>query len=328
MRVDGRRWISSVLVDLVADVLAVTGVRGTVAASVRAGEKWGLRLDRVPGAAFHSVTAGTAWLRVKGHEDVRLMTGDVVLLPSGTAHGLSGERRGPLAPFDHLAAEQAVDARGVLQVGTGREQTRILCASYRHEAGARTPFLTLLPEVVHVPAGQGSPALDDTVRLIASELAHPQMATSTVLDRLVDVVLIQLLRSWLRIEGPGRPPSWLGALSDPTIASALHALHRDPGSPWTVEKLASKVAVSRATLARRFLELVGETPSAYLTRWRMDLAAQRLRDTDEPITAIARAVGYTSEYAFSRAFARQHDQPPGRYRTSSRASRSSRRRPA
>ncbi|MCL9792774.1 helix-turn-helix transcriptional regulator [Frankia sp. AgKG'84/4] len=101
--------------------------------------------------------------------------------------------------------------------------------------------------------------------------------------------------------------------------AVLNALHADPSRAWTLNSLADHVAVSRATLARRFPALVGETQAAYLTRWRMDLAARRLRDTDDPIEVIARAVGYTSEYAFSRAFSRDRALPPGRYRVQSRA---------
>ena len=99
----------------------------------------------------------------------------------------------------------------------------------------------------------------------------------------------------------------------------MNAIHQRPGEPWTIESLAREVSVSRATLARRFAHLVGETPPEYLTRWRMDLAAQRLRDTDDTVAAIAAAVGYRSEYSFSRAFTRHRGLAPGRYRRHARA---------
>jgi AraC-like DNA-binding protein len=171
---------------------------------------------------------------------------------------------------------------------------------------------------MHIPAGTGGSALDDTLRLLAGELAHPRLAMATVLDRLVDVLLIHLLRAWVETESVTASGSWLRALRDPVVAAALVALHSDPARPWTIDSLADEVAVSRATLARRFPALVGDTPSAYLTRWRMDLAARRLRDTDDPIEVVAHSVGYTSEYAFSRAFSRTRGQPPGRYRARSR----------
>jgi AraC-like DNA-binding protein len=245
------------------------------------------------------------------------MPGDLVLLPTGAAHALSSDRDGSLVPFDHLAAEQAAGTGGIVHVGSEPARTRILCASYRHDPAVTTPLLTLLPDVMHVPADSEPGALQGTVRLLSGELAHPQPGAATVLDRLVDVLLIQLLRAWLRTD-PEVSSSWLRALGDPVIAAALTALHADPARPWTIESLAGHVAVSRATLARRFPALVGDTPAAYLTRWRMDLAARALRDSDDPIDVIARSVGYTSEYAFSRAFSRDRALPPGRYRTHSR----------
>src|SRR5262249_50281053 len=104
------------------------------------------------------------------------------------------------------------------------------------------------------------------------------------------------------------------ALRDPVVAGAMNCIHARPAEPWTIDSLAREVSVSRATLARRFSDLVGETPLGYLTRWRMDLAAQRLRDTDDSIAAAAALAGYRSEYAFSRAFTRNRGIAPGRYR--------------
>ena len=109
-------------------------------------------------------------------------------------------------------------------------------------------------------------------------------------------------------------PSWLIALGDPTIARVLALMHERPGHRWTVQELAGEVHLSRATLARRFAGAVGEPPLAYLARWRMHLAAHRLKHTHDSVEAIASTVGYTSEYAFNRAFARHRGEPPGRYR--------------
>jgi AraC-like DNA-binding protein len=99
----------------------------------------------------------------------------------------------------------------------------------------------------------------------------------------------------------------------------MSTMHDEPARPWTVADLARTAGLSRAAFARRFTELVGEPPLAYLTRWRMDLAAQRLRTLDESVAHVARAVGYTSEYAFSRAFHRSRGAPPARYRAAAQA---------
>ena len=306
--------------DALTAVLAVAGVRGTVAATLDAAEPWGLTLDAVPGAAFHAVTDGLAWLRIAGQAGLRLMPGDVVLLPTGIAHRLSSGPDAGTTPFDHAAAERALAAGESLRLGTGPGQTRILCASYRQDPAVTVPLLTLLPDVLHIPARQAGTALDATLRLLASEISQPQPGAAAVLDRIVDILLVQLLRAWLATDpAQARTPSWLSALTDPVAGPALAVLHTQPGRDWTIPSLAAAIGVSRATLARRFPAQVGCTPAAYLTRWRMDLAAVRLRDTDDTVGAVARSLGYTSEYAFNRAFTRDRRIPPGRYRTHSRA---------
>jgi transcriptional regulator GlxA family with amidase domain len=140
--------------------------------------------------------------------------------------------------------------------------------------------------------------------------------------RLIDLLFVQLVRAWISTTHDSEV-SWLRALHDPIVAEALALLHQQPERDWTVEALAAETHVSRAALNRRFTKLVGEPPASYLTRWRMDLAAKRLRATNDPVAAIANAVGYTSEYAFSRAFSRARGQPPGRYRNRARAGRTS-----
>ena len=287
---------------------------------MRPGDDGDERADRpgVPGAAFHAVTAGVAWLGLPDRPPVKLMPGDVVLLPTGTEHNLSSDPDVVARPYDH-AAEGAGADDGVYRIGSGPVRTHIMCAHYEHDPAVSTQVLALLPEVVHIRADNGGGCLDDTVRLLARELAHPQIATAVVLDSLVDVLLVQLLRAWLATEPDRSEASWLGVLGDPTIGEAVAKLHGDPARAWTTATLAEEISVSRATLARRFPAVVGQTPGAYLTQWRMDLASLRLRDTDDSLETVARSVGYTSVYAFSRAFGRARSQPPGRYRTDSRA---------
>jgi AraC-like DNA-binding protein len=304
--------------DVLADVLAVSGVRGTLGARIEAGEDWGWWAAASPGAAFHAVTSGTAWLARPGHRPRQLMPGDVVLLPGGAEHILASDADALARTGEHASDGWERADTGVVKIGSGPVQTHILCAHYEHDPAVTTQVLALLPDLVHIRAQNGGGCLEDTVRLLARELADPQIATAVVLDSLVDILLIQLLRVWLATQPAQPEASWLGVLGDPVVGAAVTKLHEDPARPWTTATLAREISVSRATLSRRFPAVVGETPGAYLTRWRMDLAARRLRDTDDTLESIARSVGYTSVYAFSRAFSRARSQPPGRYRSHAR----------
>ncbi len=287
-------------------------------ARIEAGEAWGFWWGNIPGAAFHAVSAGVAWLAVPGHPSVQLMPGDVILLPAGSDHSLSSDPDPAAQPCDHVAARRARADGQILRFGTGAVQTHILSASYTHDPVVSTQVLTLLPQIIHLRADHGGTCLSDTVRLLARELAHPQIATTVVLNSLIDVLLVQLLRAWLASHPVHATGSWLGVFSDPLIRQAVTKLHEEPARQWTTAALAAELSVSRATLSRRFPTVVGQTPGEYLTTWRMDLASKQLRDSNDDLETIARAVGYTSVYAFSRAFRRARAQPPGQYRISAR----------
>ena len=250
----------------------------------------------------------TAWLAPSGRAPRQLLPGDVVLLPHGTEHAIGADEATVAATGPGTSSGYERSGGAVVRIGSGEVRTHILCAHYEHDPAVSTPVFGALPDLIHIQGG-----LDDTVRLLGRELATPGLATSLVLDRLVDILLVQVLRAWLASE-PEDIPSWLGALRDPVVGDAVSLLHADPDRDWTNAALARELAVSPATLGRRFAAALGEPPAAYLTRWRMDLAARRLRDTDDPLAAVARSVGYTSVYAFSRAFSRSRGLPPGRYR--------------
>ncbi|WP_097319041.1 AraC family transcriptional regulator [Paractinoplanes atraurantiacus] len=298
--------------DVVSEVLRMSGVRGSLGAQIEAGGRWAMDLDDFPGAALHVAISGGARVTVTGHEPVELAAGDVVLVRAGLEHRLSDSAGASGAP----AAKFEVPEPGtVVRLGAPPVRTSLVTIFYDCDHTARTQVLPALPDLLHIPGGDGTEGVGDIVRLLTRELAHPQFAGTAVLDGLVDIMLIQLLRAWL----PGRPGdqrgTWLGMLTDPVVHQALQHLHADPAHPWTTAKLASTLAVSRATLARRFPAAIGQSPLAYLTQWRMDLAAARLRGGSGSVEAIAASVGYLSVPAFSRAFTRAHGQAPGRFRS-------------
>jgi AraC-like DNA-binding protein len=301
--------------DPLSDVLDLSRVSVALMVSVRACAPWGLDLPQRPGASFHAITSGTAWLRVDDSEPLQLMPGDVFLLPAGARHRLSSEPDGRCVPFDSSMHERLTTPDGDLALGASGAATTFVCAAFDYDLDVGEPLMGLLPPVIHVPADPvAGRDVAVIVELLAMEVGARRPGSRAAAARLIDSLLIAAIRNWIDRQADGEAPSWLRALRDPALARVLAALHERPAEPWSVESLAREVHVSRATLARRFPQVVGEPPLTYLARWRMHLAAQRLKYSTDTVEAIAREVGYTSEYAFNRAFARHRGQPPGRYR--------------
>ena len=304
--------------DVLVDALALAGVRGTAAVRIDAGHGWGVSWAENADAVLYAVVSGDVWLKPAGAAAIELAPGDVVLLPAGAAHSIADEPHRTPLPCDTMLTDELRRTGAPLRLGSGEPRTHLLGASYRHDQTVSLHVFTLLPPIVHIRNSRGNTALDETVRLLAREIADPQPATAVVLDRLVDIILIHLLRCWLASHPDLARGSWLGALTDSLVTDAMAAMHRQPDRPWTTEHLAQTLAVSRSTLTRRFRDATGQNPGTYLTQWRMDLAARRLRDTDDGVETIARSVGYTSVYAFNRAFHRTRGMPPAHFRRDSR----------
>jgi AraC-like DNA-binding protein len=173
--------------------------------------------------------------------------------------------------------------------------------------------------VIHLPARVGHrPELRAAVDLLGGELDHPRLGSDTTVPTLLDLLLLYILRAWFD-EQPdeGAPTGWAAALADPAVSAALHAIHRDPAHPWTVESLGHQVRLSRAAFSRRFTALVGQPPLTYLTWWRMTTAARLLLEPGASLGEVATRIGYTSEFAFANAFKREYGLAPGRYRRQS-----------
>jgi AraC-like DNA-binding protein len=293
--------------DVLADILEITRLTGSVFCHASAAAPWGLRIEPSPKASFHVVVDGSCWLVIDQRAPRRLIAGDLVLLTRGAGHALCDDPASPRVPLEDWRAQRG--RRG------GGAATDLLCGTYELEVRGNHPVLRLLPPLIHLPAGD-SAGLHAALRLLLDEFDRPDVGSSKVVSRLLDVLFIQILRSWVDRQPEGAT-GWLGALRDPAIGSALSALHRAPARPWTVKSLAAAAGLSRAVFARRFKDLVGDTPLAYLTQVRLDTAARLLRTTDDPLASIAQSVGYRSEFAFNRAFRRTRGSPPGRFRARS-----------
>ncbi|GAB2627545.1 AraC family transcriptional regulator [Paractinoplanes abujensis] len=305
--------------DPLAEMLRLFGARGSVGTRTDAGGEWGLWLDTFPGAALHLITDGSAWLEVPRQPRRRLQAGDAVLLPPGTAHGLSSGDGIRMGSCDRAAASRARERGSVVRLGSGSVTTRFITVHYGSDPALSQAPVSMPVGVMHLTAGCNR-ALGVTAGLLCEELSHPRTGTTAAVNSLVDLLLVQFVRAARSDAASAHSASsWPATVTDPVVRDALTLIHRRPDKAWTTAGLASAVRVSRATLSRRFPAALGLSPGAYLTRWRMDAAAVRLRDTDDPIDVVAETVGYGSPHAFRRAFHRSRGQSPSHYRSSSRA---------
>jgi AraC-like DNA-binding protein len=279
---------------------------------------WGYSIPKSDHAALIVVMRGRIHFESTGAKraTLELAPGDVLGLPHGGGHILRDDPKTqplPAGDMDSCPGPCKERPRG------GQTEFVALCCELA--AGRANPLLKVLPPLIHCPGSDGNVArwLEPTVRLLTAESCYPTPGQTTILNRLAEVVFIQLIRTW--IDGlPAGEGGWLKALTDPQLGGALEAIHSDPGQSWTVATLASRAALSRSAFAGRFKSLVGETPLEYLTRWRMQRAAGLLESDAVPLKEIVASSGYASEAAFRTAFKKWVGESPGSYRARIRAS--------
>ncbi|MDX2595771.1 MULTISPECIES: AraC family transcriptional regulator [Streptomyces] len=288
---------------------------------------WAVRVEDGAPLTVMLMARGDAWITHDGDsggdgdgEPVRLRSGDLaitrgpapytcadapgtapqaLILPGGECHHPDGRPLNGSMDLGVRTWGDRPDAPTVMLIGT---------YLMRGEISGR--LLDALPPLLTLPAETWPSPL---VPLLMDEVVRDEPGQEVVLDRLLDLLVISALRAWFS-RPEAAAPGWYGALADPVVGRALRLIQDDPAHPWTVSALAAKAGVSRAALARRFTELVGEPPMTHLTAWRLALAADRLRDTDDTLAAIARQVGYGSAFALSGAFKRVYGVSPQEHR--------------
>jgi len=283
---------------------------------------WAVRLQDESPLTVTAVVRGEMWAVPDGDAPFRLGPGDV-LVTVGTDHWTIGD--GPatdvqavIHPGQHcttpdgrpLAEEMHQGVRSWGNSATG--ETLMLVGAYSLEGEVSRRLLRALPRfVVLSEADLGSPLLP----LLADEIVKDAPGQDAVLDRLLDLLLIAVLRAWFA-RPEADPPAWYVGQSDPVVGPALRLMQHHPDHPWTVAELAAVAGVSRAAFARRFTDAVGEPPMTFLTGWRLALAADLLRDPSATLATVARQVGYSTPFALSAAFKREHGVSPREHRAS------------
>ena len=327
--------------DTLSDLLRSVRLRGALYFHVDCSEPW---VTEVPHSSvmlpaimpesehmmdYHVVIYGTCWAAVDGESSIQLHKGDVIVLPHGDAHALSSvqglrakpdvdflfKSRPPQLPFMlHQGMERhtttvPADAQAV--------QTSLLCGFLGCDRRPFNPLLATLPRMIHAPASDLAGDADDWIahfaRLAAAESERKRPGGEAVLERMSEMMFVDLLRRYLE-RLPEDQRGWLAGLRDRYVGRVLSLMHENPAEAWTMEQVADRVGLSRSALHERFVQFIGLTPMQYLTNWRMQIASRLLTQSSATLVSVGLDTGYTSEAAFSRAFKRAVGVPPSVWR--------------
>jgi len=305
--------------DAVAGLLDGPRARGAFLLRSTLAPPWSMRIADEAPLTFLAVVRGEAVVLPDEGDELRLGSGDACLLRGPAAYTVADDpATAPqvlVLPGQRCVTpegrEVVMRTHGVRTWGNSRHgETELLTGTYQLDGEVGRRLLRALPPVAVI----GADALESPlIALLAEEIVRDAPGQEAVLDRLLDLLLLTTLREWFA-RPEADPPAWYRALGDPVVGHALRLLHDRPADRWSVASLAAEAGVSRATLARRFADLVGEPPMAYLTSWRLSLAADLLARTDDTVESIARQVGYESGFGLSVAFKRVHGTRPSDHR--------------
>lgn len=304
--------------DALSQILTALKMRGSVYFHTHFTPPWGVRVPAFSNVArFHMVIRGDCWVRVEGtDEPIHLATGDLIVIPHGASHILSDTRDQPPKQLDEVLDRSGYRGDGALIYGGADEgpACKIFCGHFEFEQGAMHPVLSSLPASIHLPNTQTMNAewLESVMRFVSAEVLGEKAGADAIVHRLTEIIFIQVVRAF--VDRSGEAAGCLAGVLDPNLSRTLSAVHTAPAEPWTVDAMASEAGMSRTLFAERFTSLMGMTPHGYVTQWRMQLARRQLLESDDAIIEIAEATGYGSEAAFARAFKRQFDIAPARFR--------------
>jgi AraC-like DNA-binding protein len=323
--------------DTLSDVLRSVRLRGALFYYLSYGHEWAAEAlpakeiagAVIPGAehvmAYHAITKGSGWAAILGESPVRLETGDVVMFPHGDAHVLSS---GPGVPPTRLSADWVYATRNdpkpipivfhtLNEFSYGAPApdtpTNVACGFLGCDLRPFNPLIATLPRLLHVPAAGDGAWIGQVMRQAVNESHNKRPGGEAVLERISEMMFVDAVRRHVE-RLPEESTGWLAGLRDRHVGRALALIHANPARAWTVDALADEIALSRSALYDRFVRLIGQPPMQYLTQWRMQAAANLLRQGHAPIASIALDVGYESEAAFARAFKRLVGTPPASWR--------------
>jgi AraC family transcriptional regulator, alkane utilization regulator len=264
---------------------------------------------------FHLIASGSCTVEIATGERRSVSAGDILLMPFAEAHKFWSGEVAEMAVAADLVRPGPIKGMWSVNHGGGGQETRMVCGFLESSEFLFAPVFRTLPPlwVDKTEDDEVSALITSTVRKILRLTDTAAPGTEFMLGRLMELLFVEVLRRYAA-KLPPSAKGWFAALNDPVVARAMQLVHSDPARRWTADDLARGVGASRTVLAERFNAVMGQAPIEYITGWRMQLAAERIRSSHESFAAIAADVGYESEAAFNRAFKRVTGVTPGRWR--------------
>lgn len=271
---------------------------------------WGVEMEQDLRSQFWRLLKGTCYLRVPGEKDIKMNVGDIVCIPHGSKHLISGKSNSTCVP----AAEFGKAYHSGKPLFQGKDEETILMGGhFEFTPSVQHPFIKSLPKVIHINTTKElSLWLEQAALMMNEEISSEKIGSKLILGRLVDILFVLIIRAY--IEQADIKEGFLMALKDNRISNSLKIIHESPEKDWTLNQLAASANMSRSLYCREFKRFVGETPLSYLTNWRILKSKEILSESKENISEVANRVGYQSEAAFNRLFKSKVGETPASYR--------------
>jgi AraC family transcriptional regulator, alkane utilization regulator len=315
--------------DALSDVLRVTHLTGGVFLHAEFFEPWCVVSQLKPeycapylGSTshlilYHYVAEGKLRVKLEGEEPFELTSGEVVMFARNDPHLLGSQLDLPPLMVSDIIVPSLNGEFYTIRLGGDGARTRLICGFLGYDSVESNLLISTLPKALRLNIDEGSAAewIRSTFQYAADDVATGRPGSETVLAKLSELLFVETVRRYADTLPEGEI-GWLAGLRDGYIARVLALFHRDMARPWTVDELGREVGLSRSALGERFTRLIGVPPMHYLANWRMQVAAQKLRNSSASLAQVANLVGYESEAAFSRAFKRAFLTAPATWRRS------------
>ncbi|MEM8500950.1 MAG: AraC family transcriptional regulator [Pseudomonadota bacterium] len=301
--------------DALTDILNTLKLSSTLYFRTELSAPWGINVPPERNVArFHIVSRGNCWLQVEGDDGIHMSNGDLVVIPHGASHILASSAGADAPPLADVLSQVEYAGEGPLVYGGGGAGCCLVCGEFAFDDMGSHPLLENLPTKLYVSGDNSynTQWLDSAMGFIAHEAAKLEPGAHAVIDRLAEIILIQVIRATLDASTEDIP--FLAVFTDPRLNRALSAVHSNPADDWSVERLGKIAGMSRSSFSNRFSELTHMTPLQYVIFVRLQRASRLLLETDAALIAVAEQIGYQSEAAFSQAFKKQYGMRPGEFR--------------